>query len=80
MHTTNCTYHVFPGPGLKKLVNFAIELVLTFFNCSTPRDAAGAFRLTPVTALLLFEMFGACAAMIAAVRLARWSFNLVKLF
>ena len=39
--------------GLKKLVNLAIELVLTFLSVSTPLLVADAFRLVPASAFLL---------------------------
>lgn len=52
MHFELDQIHFFPSFGLKKLVNLLIELVLTFFNDSTPLEAGGAFRFTPLASFV----------------------------
>lgn len=70
MHPIYWSYFPF---GLKKLVILAIELVLTFFNASTPREPVDAFRLAAAAAALSLLEFegGMDAASVAAVMLAR---------
>jgi hypothetical protein len=64
--------HFLASFGLKKLVILAILLVLTFFNDSTPLDAAGALRFAPAlrAASDLDWLMGADAAICAALLLA----------